>query len=243
MSRIYHIDTVAPVVLSGATVLTWLGTALLLVLGLWTYSSWSRLRHIPGPSSAGLSKWWMFRSSISGNMHLALKDAVDKYGKYQPKGPGRFHKHPGQSSVGRRPVPGAWEPMVAPVSANGTRVVGEDLLTENAAQRRTSRTYWAQHSGHQRPGRLAQDVGGALAVQERAVLSGRSLQSRSRQLDIDAGRRGAPRPPLQDGSRRKSPSLQPPAVVSTSTRPLSCDPPLSLGLSFVHVFGSHLLSF
>ncbi|KLU81408.1 hypothetical protein MAPG_00498 [Magnaporthiopsis poae ATCC 64411] len=97
MSRIHHLDTVvAPVVLSGATVLTFLGTALLLVLGLWTYSSWSRLRHIPGPSSAGFSRWWMFRSSISGNMHLALKDAVDKYGKYINR------KSPGDSTKASR---------------------------------------------------------------------------------------------------------------------------------------------
>ncbi|KAL8346870.1 hypothetical protein RB598_000642 [Gaeumannomyces tritici] len=87
MSRIYHLDTVVPLALSGATVLALLGTALLLVLALWTYSSWSRLRHIPGPPSAGLSKWWMFRSSISGNMHLALKDVVDKYGPLARIGP------------------------------------------------------------------------------------------------------------------------------------------------------------
>lgn len=59
----------------------------LLVLGLLgffsasTYTTWRRLKHIPGPPSAGLSKWWMLRNTLGGNMHLALKAACDTYGK------------------------------------------------------------------------------------------------------------------------------------------------------------------
>lgn len=59
----------------------------LLVLGLLgflsasTYTTWRRLKYIPGPPSAGLSKWWMLRNTLGGNMHLALKAACDTYGK------------------------------------------------------------------------------------------------------------------------------------------------------------------
>lgn len=59
----------------------------LLVLGLLgflsasTYTTWRRLKYIPGPPSAGLSKWWMLRNTLGGSMHLALKTACDTYGK------------------------------------------------------------------------------------------------------------------------------------------------------------------
>lgn len=59
----------------------------LIVLGLLgclsasTYTTWRRLKYVPGPPSAGLSKWWMLRNTLGGNMHLALKAACDKYGK------------------------------------------------------------------------------------------------------------------------------------------------------------------
>ncbi|EJT78992.1 hypothetical protein GGTG_04083 [Gaeumannomyces tritici R3-111a-1] len=146
MSRIYHLDTVVPLALSGATVLALLGTALLLVLALWTYSSWSRLRHIPGPPSAGLSKWWMFRSSISGNMHLALKDVVDKYGKYQPK-PGRFRSIQG-SSAGRLPVPGAWDPMQSRRDAGPLARIGPNTLVTNDPD--VLRKLWAVRSPYKK---------------------------------------------------------------------------------------------
>lgn len=61
--------------------------AALLVLGLLgflsasTYTTWRRLKHIPGPPSAGLSKWWMLRNTLGGSMHLALKAACDTHGK------------------------------------------------------------------------------------------------------------------------------------------------------------------
>lgn len=45
------------------------------------YTTWRRLRHIPGPRSAGLSKWWMLRNTLGGNMHLALKAACEAHGK------------------------------------------------------------------------------------------------------------------------------------------------------------------
>lgn len=61
--------------------------AILVVLGLFgyysasTYTSYRRLRHIPGPRTAGLSKWWMLRNTLGGSMHLALKEACETYGK------------------------------------------------------------------------------------------------------------------------------------------------------------------
>lgn len=46
-----------------------------------TYSVWRRLRHIPGPPGTGLSRWWMLRNTLQGNLHLATKEACKKYGK------------------------------------------------------------------------------------------------------------------------------------------------------------------
>lgn len=59
----------------------------LFILGLigyvsvYLYTTWRRLRHIPGPRSAGFSKWWMLRNTLGGSMHLALKAACETYGK------------------------------------------------------------------------------------------------------------------------------------------------------------------
>lgn len=61
--------------------------AFLLVLGLFgyysvsIYTTYRRLRHIPGPRTAGISKWWMLRNTLGGNMHLALKEACETHGK------------------------------------------------------------------------------------------------------------------------------------------------------------------
>ena len=49
-----------------------------------TYLSWQRLRHVPGPPAAAFSKWWMLRNTLRGNMHLALKQACEDYGKRRP---------------------------------------------------------------------------------------------------------------------------------------------------------------
>jgi hypothetical protein len=70
-----------------ATAFCFSNLAALLVLGLLgffsasTYTTWRRLKYIPGPPSAGLSKWWMLRNTLGGSMHLALKAACDTYGK------------------------------------------------------------------------------------------------------------------------------------------------------------------
>ncbi|KAK0367916.1 cytochrome P450, partial [Colletotrichum limetticola] len=41
-----------------------------------------RLRHIPGPPSAGFSLWWLLRAVYSGSMHLKFYEAGLKYGVY-----------------------------------------------------------------------------------------------------------------------------------------------------------------
>lgn len=90
---------------AGATQLCLANLTGLLVLGLLgycsvsTYTTWRRLRHIPGPRSAGFNKWWMLRNTLGGNMHLALKGACEIHGERrcsiphdQATGP-LFHLH------------------------------------------------------------------------------------------------------------------------------------------------------
>lgn len=40
-----------------------------------------RLRHIPGPPSAGWSKWWLVRAVASGRVHLDVYEVCQKYSK------------------------------------------------------------------------------------------------------------------------------------------------------------------
>ncbi|KAI6382458.1 hypothetical protein MCOR25_000750 [Pyricularia grisea] len=87
MSRIHQFSTVVPVSVHKGTVLVLVGTIAAILLAHSVYKSWSRLRHIPGPPGTGLSKWWMFRNAMGGSMHLALKEAVDKYGSLARIGP------------------------------------------------------------------------------------------------------------------------------------------------------------
>jgi Na+/glutamate symporter len=43
---------------------------------------WHRLRHIPGPSFAGLSEFWLLRKALGGRFHLDTAEACEKYGRY-----------------------------------------------------------------------------------------------------------------------------------------------------------------
>lgn len=43
--------------------------------------SWYRLRHIPGPPSAGFSKWWLFKRTWRGTMYIESAEACFKYGE------------------------------------------------------------------------------------------------------------------------------------------------------------------
>lgn len=47
----------------------------------WTARDWARLRHVPGPRWAGVSKWWMLKHTVGGQMHVALKEVCDQYGE------------------------------------------------------------------------------------------------------------------------------------------------------------------
>jgi len=50
-------------------------------------TTWSRLRHIPGPFSAGFSKWWLIRRQMTGKLVLDLQDVCKKYGTAQKSPP------------------------------------------------------------------------------------------------------------------------------------------------------------
>jgi hypothetical protein len=43
--------------------------------------TWLRLRHIPGPSFAGLSKFWLLRKALGGRFHLDTAEVCEKYGR------------------------------------------------------------------------------------------------------------------------------------------------------------------
>jgi hypothetical protein len=60
----------APLILGAATV----------YVTVQSIRSWASLRHVPGPRWAGVSKWWLLRNTMSGKMHLALKQVCDEYG-------------------------------------------------------------------------------------------------------------------------------------------------------------------
>lgn len=43
--------------------------------------TWLRLRHVPGPSFAGLSKYWLLRKALGGRFHLDTAEVCEKYGQ------------------------------------------------------------------------------------------------------------------------------------------------------------------
>lgn len=43
--------------------------------------SWARLRHIPGPFSAGLSKAWLFWHTVTHQLDRVMADAPTSYGE------------------------------------------------------------------------------------------------------------------------------------------------------------------
>ena len=61
----------------------YLGIILLLGLAYLTFDtirSWYRLRHIPGPFSAGLSKWWLLKHTWNGSLYLESAEQCFKHG-------------------------------------------------------------------------------------------------------------------------------------------------------------------
>ncbi|KND92746.1 Pisatin demethylase [Tolypocladium ophioglossoides CBS 100239] len=61
------------------------------LVGLWSATStlrqFLRLRHIPGPPSAGFSRWWLLRAVAGGRTHLDLYEACQKFGSVARVGP------------------------------------------------------------------------------------------------------------------------------------------------------------
>lgn len=51
------------------------------------FSSWRRLRHIPGPKAAGWTKLWLLKYMVSGTLCTKLGDVCSKYGKLVRIGP------------------------------------------------------------------------------------------------------------------------------------------------------------
>ncbi|KAL6876781.1 cytochrome P450 [Trichoderma novae-zelandiae] len=51
---------------------------------------WQRLRHIPGPTSAGWTIWWQLSGAMSGRYHERLKDVADTYGPLVRMGPNQL---------------------------------------------------------------------------------------------------------------------------------------------------------
>lgn len=63
-----------------STWLSYASIATFIVIGMRQVQLWYRLRHIPGPRSAGWSLWWQLGGALSGKYHEHLKAATDKYG-------------------------------------------------------------------------------------------------------------------------------------------------------------------
>lgn len=56
---------------------------LLLVYALTKYFiSWYRLRHIPGPFWAGVTKFWQLKHTWNGTLYLESAEACFKYGMF-----------------------------------------------------------------------------------------------------------------------------------------------------------------
>ncbi|KIV88711.1 hypothetical protein PV10_08369 [Exophiala mesophila] len=49
--------------------------------------NWSRLRHIPGPRSAGWSKWWLLKRTWNGTIHMETAEQIFKHGPLVRIGP------------------------------------------------------------------------------------------------------------------------------------------------------------
>ena len=48
----------------------------------YSFHSWYRLSHVPGPFWAAFSKYWMVRQAMKGRQPHAFKEATSKYGTY-----------------------------------------------------------------------------------------------------------------------------------------------------------------
>jgi hypothetical protein len=51
-----------------------------------SFTSYWRLRHIPGPPLACVSQLWLFQVTAQGRLYLAAEDAFKRYGSYYQLG-------------------------------------------------------------------------------------------------------------------------------------------------------------
>jgi hypothetical protein len=52
-----------------------------LLLLAYLFASYWRLRHVPGPFLASISKLWLLKWVVRGELHIGLLQACEKYGK------------------------------------------------------------------------------------------------------------------------------------------------------------------
>lgn len=60
--------------------LTVVAVAILLTVFTRIVYTWSRLRHVPGPQSAGFLKWWLLKRTWNGTIHLETAEQLFKHG-------------------------------------------------------------------------------------------------------------------------------------------------------------------
>lgn len=60
--------------------LLWTVFALLAVAVAQRFRTWLRLRHIPGPFSAGFSELWLIKKTRGGRVHMETAEVCEKYG-------------------------------------------------------------------------------------------------------------------------------------------------------------------
>lgn len=61
-----------------------LGSVVLLAIAAYLtrwFFQWQRLSHIPGPTFAALSKFWLIRVGLKGRSAHAFKELQDRYGE------------------------------------------------------------------------------------------------------------------------------------------------------------------
>jgi hypothetical protein len=58
-----------------------LTAATLVLLGVTTWRSYSRLSHIPGPKLAAFSQLWIFNTTSKGDLYLQAEHVLRQYGR------------------------------------------------------------------------------------------------------------------------------------------------------------------
>ena len=80
-TSIPHMDTTGPLDSAGPSALAVIALVLTLYALAASVGTWRRLRHIPGPTGAAWSRWWLLRNTLGGEMYLALERVCEQYGE------------------------------------------------------------------------------------------------------------------------------------------------------------------